>query len=185
MTRQRSIAYSCRVPGWYTPQELTGLWEMCSLVVGRNGILEVGSFHGRSSSLFAHFALNLPYPVPITLIDPFLPWKGWDMERARRELRTRMERIAIPYVLIEQRVADIPRAQLPAAVDLVHIDGDHDGAAVELDCRGLLPLLRPGGIACFHDYRPDFAVPEVVERWCPGWPVAGTFGSMRGLRKPY
>jgi hypothetical protein len=158
---------------------------MCQRAVGHDGIIEVGCFHGRSSTLLGYFVKSLSRVVPLTLIDPFLPWRGWDLDCARRDLRQRMGQIGVPYRLIEQPIADVPPSQLPLRADLAHIDGDHAKASVEADCRAVIPLLRPGGIVCFHDYRPDFAVREVADQMCAGWRVPGTFGSMRAFRKPY
>lgn len=182
--RENAVAYSRAVKGWYTDVELDGLWEMCLRAVRHRGIVEVGCFHGRSSSLFAHFAKGQLSPVPLTFIDPFLPWKAWDLKDAKRYFQRHMTQIGVAYRLIEKRTAEIEREDLPIEADLIHIDGDHLKTSVETDCRVLFPLLRPGGVVCFHDYRPDFEVMDVVNRLCAGWPIAGTFGSMRSLVKP-
>jgi len=79
--RENAVAYCHGIQGWYKDKELIGLWEMCFQAVQHRGIVEVGCFHGRSSSLFAHFAKSRLNPVSLTFIDPFLPWKMTEQQR--------------------------------------------------------------------------------------------------------
>jgi SAM-dependent methyltransferase len=184
--REAAIRYASGIKGWYEPAELRGLWDMCSLALADGGILEVGCFHGRSSSLLALFVQTLGRAVPLIFIDPFQShfMQGFDIVAAKADFLGHMHEIGVPYRLFEQRSADIPRNELPAGIDLLHVDGDHAKRALETDCEILLPVLRPGGVVCFHDYRPDFPVVEVVDRVCGGWQELGTFGNMRALRRP-
>ena len=95
-----------------------------------------------------------------------------------------MRQIGVPYRLIRDSTAEIEQSDLPVQIDLLHIDGDHSATSVEFDCCVLFPRLRRGGVACFHDYRPGFAVVEVVDRLCAKWHLAATFGSMKAFVKP-
>ena len=181
-----AIHRSLKIPGWYEDEELEALWLMCQEAVERDGVLEVGCFCGRTSSLFAQFMQTLPFQVQLTFIDPFLPhlMHGLDMAQAKVDFTRFLQEIGAPYRLIEKRTIDTAPEELPNRIDLVHIDGDHTKVAVEIDCELLLPLVRPGGIACFHDYGlRHFDVAAVVDEVCANWDLVGTFGTVRALRK--
>ncbi len=56
--------------------------------------------------------------------------------------------------------------------DFVYIDGDHEASSVFQDFCGVWPLLEPGSIVCFDDYKrrvkyakvqPTFAIDAIVE----------------------
>jgi SAM-dependent methyltransferase len=186
MDFQRALSCSRTIRGWYEDDELEALWRMCFEAVDHDGILEVGCFAGRTSSLLAQFVQTLNHPVPLIFIDPFLPqfMKGYDMVSAREEFIRRLNEIGTPYRVVEKRTIDTTAADLPARIDLLHVDGDHSRAGVEADGRLLLPLLRTGGIACFHDYgRQAFDVTSVVDELCRDWNVIGTFGTVRAVQK--
>jgi predicted O-methyltransferase YrrM len=182
----QAISYSMKVSGWYEEDELEALWKMCRESVHHHGILEVGCFAGRTSSLLAQFLQTLLPPAALTFIDPFLSdsMKGYDMVQTKAEFSRCLREIGTPYRLVEKRTIDVTPAELPERIDFLHIDGDHTKTAVETDCRLLLPLVRPGGIACFHDYgRRAFDVTNVVDRMCADWRLIGTFGTVRALQK--
>jgi SAM-dependent methyltransferase len=186
MDLRRAIAFSKKINGWYAEEELEALWKMCVDAVQSCGIVEVGCFAGRTSSLLAHFVKTLAAPVPLIFIDPYSPdyMKGFNIEGAKSQFTRCLREIGTPYKLIERRTVDTNPADLPPQVDLVHVDGDHTKNAVENDCQLLLPLVREGGIACFHDYgRQAFAVTAVVDTLCADWTLIGTFGTVRALRK--
>jgi SAM-dependent methyltransferase len=186
VTLERALEYSNAIPGWYEEDELRALWRMCRLSVRADGILEVGCFTGRTSALLAHFVQTLHRPAPLTFVDPFLPqfMPGFDMHAAKREFMRRLNEIGTPYRLVEKRTIDTTPADRPPSIDLLHVDGDHSRVAVETDLRLLLPLVRPGGIACFHDYgRAAFEVTGVVDELCWDWDVIGTFGTVRACQK--
>lgn len=187
MNLRHALSYSTRLAGWYELDELRALWRMCRRAVRYEGILEVGCFAGRTSSLLAQFVQTLRRPVPLTFIDPFQPrfMGGVDMRTVRQTFTRCLGEIGTPYTLIEKRTIDTTPADLPERIDLLHVDGDHSKVAVETDLRLLLPLVRPGGIACFHDYGRDaFDVTEVVDDLCRNWDVIGTFRTVRACRKP-
>src|SRR5439155_8391645 len=55
-----------------------------------------------------------------------------------------------------QRTLDRVKSLLSGKlVDFLFIDGDHSYAGVKRDFEMYAPLLRPGGLAVFHDIMPD------------------------------
>jgi SAM-dependent methyltransferase len=186
MDLRRAVTFSKKINGWYAEDELEALWRMCFEAVQRDGIVEVGCFAGRTSSLLAQFVKTINPPVPLIFIDPFSPeyMRGFNIDLAKAQFTRCLLEIGTPYKLIEKRTIDANLADFPAQVDLVHVDGDHTKLGVENDCRLLLPLVRAGGIACFHDYGQEaFAVKAVVDDICADWTLVGTYGTMRALRK--
>ena len=72
-------------------------------------------------------------------------------------------------------------AKAGALFDGVFLDAQHDAAAVQADLDLVLPLIRPGGFVCFHDYgrseatgHPGFGVTEVADRFG----ITGTAGHL-------
>ena len=53
-----------------------------------------------------------------------------------------------------RRTSDDALNQLPATIDFIFVDGDHSWKGIETDWSIVEQLLKPGGIACFHDTSP-------------------------------
>jgi predicted O-methyltransferase YrrM len=186
MNLKDALEISTKIRGWYDENELASLWKMCTEAVRKDGILEVGCFAGRSSSVLAQFVRTLQFPVQLTFVDPFLPefMNGMNILSAKKEFTRHLGEIGVPYTLIEKRSIDAAVGDFPESIDFLHIDGDHRRVGVETDCFLLLPRVRLGGIVCFHDYgRPGFEVQAVVDDLCSEWEVIGTFGTVRALQK--
>lgn len=145
-------------------------------------ILEIGVEFGRSTSILAQVAKAQGHKL--VLVDPFVdPVSG---TRAMEMLA----RVGCEFVLFKMTTA---RAFLKyrlymglTNLGLAHIDGDHTREGIETDCRMILPLVLPGGLACFHDYGRD-SLPDVypvvnqymtAEEWTPAG-VANTLGVWR------
>jgi predicted O-methyltransferase YrrM len=61
------------------------------------------------------------------------------------------------------------KQELGGQVDFLFIDGDHSYEGVSRDAELYLPLLRPGGIAAFHDICPDPVQATGVADWWRGF----------------
>ena len=62
--------------------------------------------------------------------------------------------------------------QVPSALDVLYVDGDHSYKGACADIREYLPRVRPGGMALFHDvssnpYVPEFQVREALDDLLP------------------
>ncbi len=111
-------------------------------------LVEVGIQHGRSTSILAQVARDAGHKL--FLIDPMPESTFCPM----------MDHLGVAYHLVALRTEDVPAALLPEVIDFVHIDGDHSADGITIDCLRLLPRVRRGGYACFHDYRQQ-SLPEV------------------------
>lgn len=141
------------VPGWLSAEEGEALWRLARGM----RVLEVGSYCGRSTVCLAQSAAH------VTAVDTFdgrgTPAPGdtraaFDAALAGFGVAGRVE--ARPG-----RAEDVLPRLRERTYDLAFIDGAHDRASVARDAALAAPLLRPGGLLAFHDYRPgDPADPD-------------------------
>lgn len=135
-------------------------------------VLEIGTFGGGTAFLFARAAA--PDALVVTVDADGGP--GAALGRfAPRALVCRA--VAGPgQTVVPLLRADSHRPETLAAVrrtlgdrplDFLFVDGDHSAEGVRADVADYLPLLRPGGIAAFHDIvdGPPEAVGGVPEVW--------------------
>ncbi len=186
-TFEQAWEYADKIFGWYSVTDARALWDVGLECLGQYGILEVGCLCGRSTAILAHLLKGTG--LSLTLIEPFIDyWNGAECsirDSHRPALLDKLVEIGTPFRLIEKRTCDIASEELPSAIDLLHIDGDHRKAGIGTDCERLLPLVRLGGFACFHDYVGIWSseVHGVVDEFTPGWEVRGTLDVLRVLKK--
>lgn len=135
--------------GWMSPVELTWLGEQAARM---DSVVEVGVLHGRSA-----FALLTACPGPVYCIDPWDDVKdeclGSFLSSCGHFPNLRPVRGYSPAAVL---------AEVPEAVDMAFIDGDHEYASIMADIGVLLPRTRK--LICGHDYQnanggyPDVAV---------------------------
>jgi hypothetical protein len=149
----RSVLDDRYPPDWF-PEDVDG-WlhdregrELTRLADGKD-VLEIGAYCGKSTICLARTARS------VLAVDPFdgrgTPAPG---DTARR-FRDNVERYGVADRVTARAgtSADV-LPDLPArSFDLVFIDGAHDADSVRADIALSLPLLRPGGLIVFHDYR--------------------------------
>jgi Methyltransferase domain len=128
------------------PEELAALLDLVAAVSPRV-IIEVGSYAGGTLYAWSRLpgpplvvAVTLPPPVPVPYGAVVVEGDSHDPQtftRVRAVLRGRM-------------------------ADVLFIDADHTYAAVRADFETFTPLLRPGGLAVFHDI---CGIPDVRRLW--------------------
>lgn len=138
------------VPGLTTDEDLQWL---AIRAAGRQVIVEIGAFQGRSTRAIADAnERGIVYSID-----------NWDSELSdgRSDPSTRAAfRRNCSDLLSSGRVVPIewdsqrglPPALHGLSVDMLWIDGDHSYQAVASDIRTFAPLVRAGGLICGHDY---------------------------------
>lgn len=133
-----------------TPSEL----QVCAAVIRAHAprvFVEVGSWEGGTLFVYARCCAD-PQPLVIAV-------DGARLGSAERLARTvellRAEGVDAHWVRGDSHAAGT-LAQVRdllggREVDFLHVDGDHSKKGVMQDWRTYGPLLRPGGLAAFHD----------------------------------
>lgn len=191
MTFKEAWKYSSTIKGWYTEAEARLLWDCAT---DARVMCEVGSYRGRSTSLLAARSDD----VIVHVIEPFLLAPGSPNDTPESggkyvsdEIRTNIfEDFSRNLIFHSNRIMLHPWKTMDCceaipSIDLLHVDGDHVDGVFE-DIELLMPALRSGGIAVFHDYEPIHTkftrVKEAVDAL--GWEVVGRADSAIAVRKP-
>jgi len=146
------------VDGWLTPTEGKALAQ---LAAGKR-VLEIGSYCGRSTICLARTANR------VLAVDP-MDGRGTPNPRStEKEFFGNLKKHGVfEKVDWTSEITDGHVALLNyGAFELAFIDGHHSLASVRKDIAKTLPLLAPGGLLAFHDYRTEPG--EIDGRWDPG-----------------
>lgn len=154
------ISRSMRIQGWMSEIELTWLAEQASC---HDLIIEIGSFHGRSTRALGDYARGMVIAVDT--------WTGPVGANERDVLPSFYAKFQdnLQDLIHEQKVVPITPDEVKFIVgppDLVFIDADHQYLGVKRDIEYWLPKIEKGGIISGHDYSyPDVrrAVHELLE----------------------
>ncbi len=123
------------VPGLTTDADVQWL---AARARGCQTIIEVGSYLGRTTRALADASEGLVYTIDL------FEWPGFIGQV--RDL------IFAGRVLPLLDTPDLPRPLQDVRADLLWIDGGHDVEDVRRDLARYVPLVRPGGLVCGHDY---------------------------------
>lgn len=168
--RDRDITAALNNDGWLSRPEAEALYDLAR--EARGPIVEIGSFHGRSTAALALGSMAGNHE-PVYAIDPFIgPQKmarptahgSMDAGCSPERLRANLDRAGVNGL-----VQIVPKTSAEAAPDipecaLLFIDGDHTYEAVSRDIELYLPKLRMGGMVVFHDVTAgDPGVPRAID----------------------
>lgn len=118
---------------------------LCRHVARAQVAVEIGTFMGLTAGHLAH---ALPQSGILYCVDPY-PYRGDStMAVAHRHLKRLGVWDRVRFIRAESHAA---AAQLPTQVDFFFVDGDHTYDGLKADWQIVKRLLRPGGIAAFHD----------------------------------
>lgn len=134
------------VPGFMGPEELEQIARWAREVPANGVIVEVGSYLGRSACAWA----MADPTVKIYCIDYFKHMDEFINNTAQ-------------YPNIIPIKGQSPNAiRYPGdLIDIFFLDAAHNNPSDILNIKYFLPLIKPGGLLCGHDYQPEW--PEVVE----------------------
>ena len=146
------------VNGWLRAEQARLLWDAARRLRPGSRIVEIGSFHGRSTVVLARAA---PPDVEIIAIDPHagndrgpLQWKGTSAEGQADfdQFRQTLERTGVADRVrhVRLRSADA-LAEVAGTVQLLYIDGAHGYGPALADLTGWGDRVAPGGTLVIHD----------------------------------
>ncbi len=134
------------IEGWLRRADALKLYEIAYFVSG--DILELGSYHGLSTSILARAALDSPHKKNIFSID-------LDMENVKKT-NEHLHEMGLKSNVITMcgDALTITRGLVSAGprFDFVFVDHSHAYEAVYPVCRELGGVLKPGGFCLFHDF---------------------------------
>ncbi|KAF3361923.1 hypothetical protein PHSC3_001480 [Chlamydiales bacterium STE3] len=166
------MPYREDIPG-YMPKKDLEIIEALAGSIKENGlIVEVGSYFGRSSWVWAK---SSPPHSTVYCIDP---WPHLDSVRGIFDVSLEDFKSYVqdcPNVVpIQGYSPHIPWTE-DLLVDLVFIDGNHFSPHVDNDLQFWSRMLKPTGILCGHDFNP-LRYPDVCETVIrlaqeSGWPL--------------
>lgn len=164
-----ALAICTAIPGWMYPAELAWLYDQAAAA---QTIVEVGVWQGRSTAALCFgaqaFAARTALAPAVFAVDHF---QGSPGERAHAAAATPAGSAALQLAArrnlspwIELGLCWlVPAGSVFAArqleplfahrpIDLLVLDGDHSEEGLTQDLTAWLPLVRPGGRVCGHDY---------------------------------
>ena len=153
------------VDGWLLPEDVFKLYDLAYAAAGP--ILEIGTYHGRSTIVMALALKDAGNPVPLVSLDVDPEALHAAGENARRK------GVAGRITLVRGTAAAFFRATTGFVPAVVFVDGDHSAAGAARDLRVLEPHVADGGLLFLHDYgdprdpdpgEAEFGVSEAVAR---------------------
>jgi predicted O-methyltransferase YrrM len=118
---------------------------LCRHITKAKAAVEIGTFMGLTA---AELACALPADATLYCVDPY-PGGGEPLQQiAMRQIARAGASSKVRFVRADSAGAV---ASLPAQVDFFFVDGDHSYEGLAADWKVVKQLLKPGGIAAFHD----------------------------------
>ena len=184
-----------RVDGWMTDAQARRLWDRAAALRPPARVVEIGSFHGRSTIVLATAA---PDGVDVVAVDPHLGSDRGPNEYAAdaalgdRDYRTFHDNLRAAS--LDQRVRHVRATSAAAAddvadgIDLLYVDGAHRYGPALDDLRRWGAKVRPGGTLLVHDSWSSVGVTLallVALLRSPDWRYRGRVGSLADyVREP-
>ena len=144
-----NVEHAKTVAGWFADSELETL---ATLAQGRNVIVEIGSWEGRSACAMAANSNATIFCVDAWIEHPQGGFEATLDTFAKFRENTRRYPKVIPIVGESVRVADAMHRVGIFKADMVFIDASHDFDSVSADIRSWWTLINWGGVLCGHDY---------------------------------
>jgi predicted O-methyltransferase YrrM len=165
------------IEGWLSKEQASVLYEVAAAVTADGWIVELGSWHGKSTVLLAKAKSRT---VRLLAVDPFFERPHGGGEAAYRSFCTNVrtagldakihlfrgtsEQAAAACNLLFEAVAGEAASRMgaegrmesangmaPRQIGLLYIDAAHDRTSVLTDIDRWRPFVAEGGYVCFHD----------------------------------
>ena len=160
-----ALAAAGGITGWLTDEQARVLWERAGALRAPATVVEIGSYHGRSTIVLARAAAE---GVAFVAIDPHAgndrgPQEihGTDAE-GETDHRTFLANLDRSGVTTAVRHVRLPSQdalrEVPGEVDLLFVDGAHRYAPARDDIANLGRRVAPGGTMLVHDAFSSFGV---------------------------
>jgi SAM-dependent methyltransferase len=134
------------IQGWLQREDALKLYEIAHFVKG--DILELGSFHGLSTSILSRANRHSPFPKRIESVD----LSRHAVRRARFNLWRQGLGRAVSFSVGDALAEVRDRAGRGARYGMVFVDHSHAYGPVYQVCRELRNIVRAGGFCLFHDF---------------------------------
>ncbi len=134
------------IQGWLRREDALKLYEIAHFVKG--DILELGSFHGLSTSILSRANRTSPHPKRIESVD----LSPHAVRRARWNLWRQGLKAGVS-LFVGDALAEVQRrAERGARFGMVFVDHSHAYGPVYQVCRELPRVVEAGGFCLFHDF---------------------------------
>jgi beta-1,4-mannosyl-glycoprotein beta-1,4-N-acetylglucosaminyltransferase len=188
------------IDGWFSTSEGHTLAQWVKGLPEGAKVLEIGSWHCRSSRFIAD---NLPKNGQLFCCDTWIGSSGEDAmhgsaHQERGDHAHQWWWCNAHEHILEGRVVPIRMHSVNAAhtlahlkmeFDLIFIDASHDYDSVKEDIESWLPMLKPSGIMCGHDFYPEgeepFAWMGVRQAVLEKFPEAQKFATSLWYVRPH
>ena len=147
---RNALRFRGTVPGWLMHADALKLYEMAYHSTGP--ILELGCYHGLSTSIMAHAVRDAQRPTRIYSVD-------LDPACIAATLRTlRRRNLALGCALVCDEAANATRrfADEGLRFAFAFVDHAHTYGPVRAVCEALPTALAPGAFCLFHDFNSPF-----------------------------
>lgn len=180
------------VAGWLSDDQAARLWSRARAVPPGGRIVEIGSYHGRSTAVLASAAPE----AEVVAIDPHAgndrgprQWTGTEQEGEadHRAFRATLERIGVAgRVRHVRRPSQAALGDVDGPVDLLYVDGAHRYAPASADLVRWGARVPPGGTLLVHDAFSSVGVTLALLRhlaFAGDWRYAGRSRSLAEYRR--
>ncbi len=151
------LAEALKIDGWMSEDELAFLGSQAA---NAKNALQIGCYKGRSS-----FVIGKNIKGSLLDIDSFVGDFGNTLstaDLASTYIKNIHELLGKKIELIIGNSQDILKI-LNKKFDLIFVDGGHSYENVKMDIQLSIPLLRPGGMLCGHDYSHSMEIKRAVD----------------------